>query len=428
MADTGVVHCEKLLAVIDPAVSSWWLRTLEVTDESIFAGGGRLEDVAEATAIEAAVTARRRGFHPILLCASSATRQRLGDAFAQRGRSGHFLVQGPDNEYIRALLLHPSRDVLLGWLGRKKLVVPTREYYNALQEWLAHDALYQAFRQSIEQRDIHLSDFQLVTEPDVASEEPRQTYEWQWQSDPARKLALGLALDTHEAILTHSVAGRPVSDAVQMGADVLRFDSRGEYTLDGSRLARMVEQFDLPEAYRFWDDADVSPSRLYQLARSVREWWQGTSTVLSELLTPEQWYLLIARLELEPIRSMAGVERGLVRDTPAQTYGAPLDKPLLSMINDQPDLQFTVQWQRAGIAVVPEFAAPPTVQVTVEEQPVNVRSTWGQEWGRLTIGGLELHRPYRYAYAWNVEQKILQIKIAQQGTTPYGGRGTSRAA
>lgn len=417
MLDTGVVHCEKLLAVIDPAVPSWWLRTLEVTDEAIFNGAGRLEDVAEAAAIEAAVTARRRGFHPILLCASLATRRRLGEAFAQRGRSGHFLVQGPDNERIRGLLLHPSRDVLLGWLGRKKLVVPTREYYNALERWLAHDVLYQAFRQSLEQRDIHLSDFQLVAEPDMASEEPRQTYEWQWQLDPARKLVLVLALDTHQAILTHSVAGQPVSDAVQMGSDVLRFDSRGECTLDGPRLVWLVEQGDLPESYRFWDDAHISPSRLYQLARSVREWWQGTSTVLSELLTPEQWSLLIARLELEPI-SMAGAARGLARGGPARTQDAPLDKPLLSMINDQPDLLFTVQWQRAGIAVIPEFTAPPTVQVLVEEQLVNVRSTWGQEWDSLIVGGLEMPRPYRYAYAWDAEQRILQIKIALQDTTP----------
>ena len=47
------------------------------------------------------------------------------------------------------------------------------------------------------------------------------------------------------------------------------------------------------------------------------------------------------------------------------------------------------------------------------EQPIDASSIWDREWRSLTISDLRLSRPYRYAYAWEVEQNTLRIRIEQ---------------
>lgn len=402
--DAGFVRCEKLIAVIDPAAPRWWLKTLDVADNAIFAGGGRLEVVAEARAVDAALAARRRGFNPLLLCASPVTRKRLEDGFATKGRVGRFLVQGQDDEQVRWLLLHPSREVLLGWQGTKRLLVPTQAYHAALNDWLAHDPVCQEFLRRVAQQDVRLTDFHLVSEPDVDSTAPCQRYEFQWSIDPSRKLELFLYLTTHKAILTQSVAEAPVHHSVELGSQLLSFDDNGECELDGAALAWLVDQFDLPEAYRYWDDSAYGPGLLDHVRAAVLHWWSAMNDAFSELLTPERWNVLAPLLE----PSLAGAHAARREVTePAQ-----LRKPILRIVEDEPDLQFAVQWHTLNAAAVASLAQEPRVEVTtVPAQQGEPRSVWAQDYRLLTISGVRFPRPYRYAYAWNAEHNLLRIRI-----------------
>ena len=408
-----VVRCEKLIAVADSSAPNWWLKMLDIEDienGSIFDDGGRIEIVEESAVVETTLTAHRRGYNPIVLCASPATRKRLHVKLSRQGRVGRFLVRGLDDEQILFLLLHPSRDVLLGWIGKKRLLVPTKAYYEALVDWLEHDAFCQEFRRRVDQQDIRLIDFQLIAEPDVDNDSARQIYEFHWGIDPSRKLELRIYLDTHQAQLLQSVAQEPAGNTVQMGPHTLRFDHRGICELDGSALAWLVEQFRLPETYLYWDDINYGPSLIDQLRVSVEEWWNGTSESFSGLLTPERWNLLAPLLGLNLARSPVRTT------TPPGTQREPVEavqlgKPILRMIEDEPKLQFEVQWRTLNLEAAPLLVHKAEVVITGLNK--RVEYDWDDQNCRiLTIYGGSLPRPYRYAYAWDAAHNTLKIHMA----------------
>lgn len=381
-----------------PSVPDWWRRLLW-RGERMFAAGGRVHSVPEDRAATVSRRLRLRGYEPILLCRTLAVKERIAAELPRVIRGWRFLVAGLNDDHIRSLLMHPSREVLLAYL-KGELAKTDDQYRQALDSWIENDASCRAFRQKLERGSkenlVHLSDFLLKETADA----PDVPFVFEWTIDPERTLEIVLATRT----ILHKLGGAGGASRLDYGGErLLEFDETGrEYLTDAMRdqLERIFEIETNDGAYS--DDDRLSGAAPQKLPREmgdrVTNWWQSAANGFSEWMSDAQWALWSVNIAYASAFSGAGARRL----TQTHVY----EKPIVSPRKEPERWSFDVTWSESNDARFPSGAS---VQVIVDGDPT--AASWEDEGRLLVVEAPRPPGPYRYRFSWDKDMGLLSMEI-----------------
>lgn len=427
MHKPAFVRGEKLVVVVDGG-GRGWRDLLRPGDARVFDGGGRLEEVAEADVPAAIQRAHDSGLRAVVFCPSEAAQRRIADRLPAKVRRSALLARGRNDAAMHDLLVHPSRELLLGWSGQVPLILPSREYEDAVRDWLGHDRVAAEFVRRVQRTALRIEDFELVEEPPADAEAPLLRYRFGWRLAPWRELLLYVYPRDGEAVLGQASEGVATRAALQVGAAELAFDERGEAPIDAALMEDLAGRFDLPDllAWRAPQRAALpSPS----LVDAVRTWLMARQGAFGESRDAATWRRCAAAIArdrwLGARQATATALSGLTDlldpgRRPVRVRGASeldpeaLDTPLLHLRIDTDAVVLALDWSPTDPQreVTPREAPQVTIQVDGATLPVEVE--WGARFAELRAIGLTLPPGCEYRWSWEGEANRLTVQFLRE--------------